>query len=175
MILYGFAILAVFLCLAALYESWSIPLSVILVVPLGVLGALIGVLLRGLSNDIYFQIALVTVIGLSAKNAILIVEFAKELQDKGMSLFDATLQAAQMRVRPVLMTALTFVLGVLPMYFASGASSASQRAVGTGVIWGMIIGTVLLFLLVPVFYIVVRSLFGGKLSGDNNHKETAAS
>ena len=175
MMMYGIAILAIFLCLAALYESWSIPLSVVLVVPLGVLGVLFGVYLRGMSNDIYFQIGLITVIALSAKNAILIVEFAKELQDKGMSLFDATLQAAQMRVRPVLMTALTFVLGVLPMYFASGASSASQRAVGTGVIWGMIIGTVLLFLLVPVFYVVVRSLFGGKSSGDNNHKEIAAS
>ena len=185
MILYGFAILAVFLCLAALYESWSIPLSVILVVPLGVLGVLFGVYLRGMSNDIYFQIGLITVIALSAKNAILIVEFAKELQDKGMSLFDATLQAAQMRVRPVLMTALTFVLGVLPMYFASGASSASQRAVGTGVIWGMIIGTVLLFLLVPVFYVVVRRMFkgaktdntdaGSDPSGNDSHKEISAS
>ena len=185
MILYGFAILAVFLCLAALYESWSIPLSVILVVPLGVLGVLFGVYLRGMSNDIYFQIGLITVMALSAKNAILIVEFAKELQDKGMSLFDATLQAAQMRVRPVLMTALTFVLGVLPMYFASGASSASQRAVGTGVIWGMIIGTVLLFLLVPVFYVVVRRMFkgaktdntdaGSDPSGNDSHKEISAS
>ena len=176
MILYGFAILAVFLCLAALYESWSIPLSVILVVPLGVLGVLFGVYLRGMSNDIYFQIGLITVIALSAKNAILIVEFAKELQDKGMSLFDATLQAAQMRVRPVLMTALTFVLGVLPMYFASGASSASQRAVGTGVIWGMIIGTVLLFLLVPVFYVVVRKLFSraGNDSGTDAGATTAS-
>ena len=185
MMLYGIAILAVFLCLAALYESWSIPLSVVLVVPLGVLGVLFGVYLRGMSNDIYFQIGLITVIALSAKNAILIVEFAKELQDKGMSLFDATLQAAQMRVRPVLMTALTFVLGVLPMYFASGASSASQRAVGTGVIWGMIIGTVLLFLLVPVFYVVVRRMFkgaktdntdaGSDPSGNDSHKEISAS
>ena len=175
MMMYGIAILAIFLCLAALYESWSIPLSVILVVPLGVLGVVLGVLLRGMSNDVYFQIGLITVMALSAKNAILIVEFAKELEEKGMSLFNAALQAAQARVRAVLMTSLSFVLGVLPMYFASGASSASQRAVGTGVIWGMVIGTVLLFLLVPVFYIVVRSLFGGKSSGDNNHKEIAAS
>ena len=175
MMMYGIAILAIFLCLAALYESWSIPLSVILVVPLGVLGVVLGVLLRGMSNDVYFQIGLITVMALSAKNAILIVEFAKELEEKGMSLFNAALQAAQARVRAVLMTSLSFILGVLPMYFASGASSASQRAVGTGVIWGMVIGTVLLFLLVPVFYIVVRSLFGGKSSGDNNHKEIAAS
>lgn len=187
MMLYGIAILAVFLCLAALYESWSIPLSVVLVVPLGVLGVLFGVFLRGMSNDIYFQIGLITVIALSAKNAILVVEFANELQDKGSSLFDAALQAAQSRVRAVLMTSLSFILGVLPMYVASGASSASQRAVGTGVIWGMTIGTVLLFLFVPAFYLVVRTLFkkkptspsgtdGGSSAADgNNHKEVAAS
>ena len=185
MILYGFAILAVFLCLAALYESWSIPLSVILVVPLGVLGALIGVLLRGLSNDIYFQIALVTVIGLSAKNAILIVEFAKDLQAQGMGLIEATLQAAHLRIRPILMTSLAFILGVVPLTIASGASSASQRAVGTGVLWGMTIGTVLSVFLVPVFYLVVRTLFKGKkkdgadagpdVLGNDSHKEISAS
>ena len=185
MILYGFAILAVFLCLAALYESWSIPLSVILVVPLGVLGALIGVLLRGLSNDIYFQIALVTVIGLSAKNAILIVEFAKDLQAQGMGLIEATLQAAHLRIRPILMTSLAFILGVVPLTIASGASSASQRAVGTGVLWGMTIGTVLSVFLVPVFYLVVRTLFKGKkkdgvdagpdVLGNDSHKEISTS
>ena len=185
MILYGFAILAVFLCLAALYESWSIPLSVILVVPLGVLGALIGVFLRGLSNDIYFQIALVTVIGLSAKNAILIVEFAKDLQAQGMGLIEATLQAAHLRIRPILMTSLAFILGVVPLTIASGASSASQRAVGTGVLWGMTIGTVLSVFLVPVFYLVVRTLFKGKkkdgadagpdVLGNDSHKEISAS
>ena len=185
MMMYGIAILAIFLCLAALYESWSIPLSVILVVPLGVFGVVLGVLLRGMSNDVYFQIGLITVMALSAKNAILIVEFAKELEEKGMSLFNAALQAAQSRVRAVLMTALSFILGVLPMYFASGASSASQRAVGTGVIWGMIIGTVLLFLLVPVFYLVVRTLFKGKkkdgvdagpdVLGNDSHKEISTS
>ena len=176
MMMYGIAILAIFLCLAALYESWSIPLSVILVVPLGVLGVVLGVLLRGMSNDVYFQIGLITVMALSAKNAILIVEFAKELEEKGMSLFNAALQAAQARVRAVLMTSLSFVLGVLPMYFASGASSASQRAVGTGVIWGMIIGTVLLFLLVPVFYVVVRKLFSraGNDSGTDAGATTAS-
>ena len=185
MILYGFAILAVFLCLAALYESWSIPLSVILVVPLGVLGALIGVLLRGLSNDIYFQIALVTVIGLSAKNAILIVEFAKDLQAQGMGLIEATLQAAHLRIRPILMTSLAFILGVVPKTIASGASSASQRAVGTGVLWGMTIGTILSVFLVPVFYLVVRRMFkgaktdntdaGSDPSGNDSHKEISAS
>ena len=185
MILYGFAILAVFLCLAALYESWSIPLSVILVVPLGVLGALIGVLLRGLSNDIYFQIALVTVIGLSAKNAILIVEFAKDLQAQGMGLIEATLQAAHLRIRPILMTSLAFILGVVPLTIASGASSASQRAVGTGVLWGMTIGTILSVFLVPVFYLVVRRMFkgaktdntdaGSDPSGNDSHKEISAS
>jgi multidrug efflux pump len=176
MMMYGIAILAIFLCLAALYESWSIPLSVILVVPLGVFGVVLGVLLRGMSNDVYFQIGLITVMALSAKNAILIVEFAKELEEKGMSLFNAALQAAQSRVRAVLMTALSFILGVLPMYFASGASSASQRAVGTGVIWGMIIGTVLLFLLVPVFYVVVRKLFSraGNDSGTDAGATTAS-
>ena len=162
MMMYGIAILAIFLCLAALYESWSVPLSVIMVIPLGVLGVVGGVYLRGMDNDVYFQIGLITVMALSAKNAILIVEFAEELQEKGLSLFDATLQAARARVRAVLMTSLSFILGVLPMYFASGASSASQRAVGTGVVWGMVIGTILLFLLVPVFYMVVRSLFKGK-------------
>ena len=161
MILYGFAILAVFLCLAALYESWSIPLSVILVVPLGVLGALIGVLLRGLSNDIYFQIALVTVIGLSAKNAILIVEFAKDLQAQGKSVIEAALEAAHLRFRPIIMTSLAFTLGVVPLFIASGASSASQRAIGTGVIGGMITGTVLAVVFVPVFFVLVRSFFKG--------------
>ena len=162
MVLYGFSILAVFLCLAALYESWSIPLSVVLVVPLGVFGALVGALLRGMPNDIYFQIALITVIGLSAKNAILIVEFAKDLQAQGMGLIEATLQAAHLRIRPILMTSLAFILGVVPLYIASGASSASQRAVGTGVFWGMTIGTILSVFLVPIFYLVVRRLFQSK-------------
>ncbi len=166
MILYGFAILAVFLCLAALYESWTIPLSVILVVPLGVFGTLLGVTVRGMPNDIYFQIALITVIGLSAKNAILIVEFAKDLQDQGKSVFDACLQAAHLRLRPILMTSLAFILGVVPLYIATGASSASQRAVGTGVLWGMTVGTILSVFLVPVFYLLVRSLFKSRKSSN---------
>ena len=162
-ILYAFAILAVFLALAALYESWSIPLAVILVVPLGVLGVLIGVYMRGLTADVYFQIGLITIIGLSAKNAILIIEFAKDLQAQGRSVLQAALEAAHLRFRPILMTSLAFTAGVVPLAIASGASSASQRAIGTGVIGGMVVGTVLSVFLVPVFFLVVRSIFkGGK-------------
>ena len=162
-LLYAFAILAVFLALSALYESWSIPLAVILVVPLGVLGVLIGVNLRGLTNDVYFQIGLITIIGLSAKNAILIIEFAKDLQAQGRSVLQAALEAAHLRFRPILMTSLSFIAGVVPLAIASGASSASQRAIGTGVIGGMVVGTVLSVFLVPVFFLVVRSIFkGGK-------------
>ena len=159
--LYGFAILAVFLCLAALYESWSIPLSVILVVPLGVIGVLMATLLRGYSNDVYFQVGLITIIGLSAKNAILIIEFAKDLQAQGRTVVQAAIEAAQLRFRPILMTSLAFMLGVMPLVLASGASSASQRAIGTGVIGGMITGTVLAVFFVPVFFVIVRTLFKG--------------
>ena len=157
--LYAFSILVVFLCLAALYESWSIPLSVILVVPLGVLGTLLGVWWRGLPNDVFFQIGLVTVIGLSAKNAILIVEFAKDLQATGMSVVKSALTAAHLRFRPIIMTSLAFILGVAPLYVASGASSASQREIGTGVFWGLVIGTPMSVFMVPVFFLIVRSLF----------------
>ena len=172
--LYAFSILAVFLCLAALYESWSIPLSVMLVVPLGVLGVLLGVNMRGLSNDIYFQVGLITVIGLSAKNAILIVEFAKDLQAEGRSIVKSALMAAHLRFRPILMTSLAFILGVVPLFFASGASAASQRAIGTGVLWGMLIGTILAVVMVPVFFVVVRTLFGRKANshGDENLDDT---
>jgi multidrug efflux pump len=152
----------VFLCLAALYESWTIPLSVVLVVPLGVLGTLLGVWLRGIPNDVYFQIGLVTVMGLSAKNAILIVEFAKDLQATGKSLLASALEAAHLRFRPILMTSMAFILGVTPLYFATGASSASQREIGTGVLWGLVTGTVLAVLMVPVFFVIVRSLFARK-------------
>ena len=157
--LYAFAILAVFLCLAALYESWSIPFAVLLVVPLGFLGVVLGVWGRGMQNDIYFQVGLITVIGLSAKNAILIVEFAKDLQATGKTALQSALQAAHLRFRPIVMTSLAFILGVVPLYIASGASSASQRAIGTSVFWGMTIGTFLSVFLVPVFYSVVRSVF----------------
>ena len=159
MILYGFAILAVFLALAALYESWTIPLAVVLVVPLGVLGVLLATLLRGYSNDVYFQVGLITIIGLSAKNAILIIEFAKDLQAQGKGVIEAALAAAHLRFRPIVMTSLAFTLGVLPLFLATGAGSASQRAIGTGVIGGMLTGTVLAVVFVPIFFVVVRSLF----------------
>jgi len=160
-VLYAFSLLAVFLCLAALYESWSIPFSVLLVVPLGVLGVLLATLLRGMANDVYFQIGLVTIIGLSAKNAILIIEFAKDLQAQGKSVVEAALEAAHLRFRPIVMTSLAFTLGVLPLFLATGASSASQRAIGTGVIGGMLTGTVLAVIFVPVFFVLVRSFFKG--------------
>jgi len=160
-ILYAFAILAVFLALAALYESWSIPLSVILVVPMGVLGVILGITLRGLSNDVYFQVGLITIIGLSAKNAILIIEFAKDLQAQGKSVIESALAAAHLRFRPIVMTSLAFMLGVLPLVLASGAGSASQRALGTGVLGGALVGTFLAVFFVPIFFVVVRSIFKG--------------
>jgi multidrug efflux pump len=161
MILYGFAILSVFLCLAALYESWSIPLAVILIVPMGVLGVLLATLLRGYSNDVYFQVGLITIIGLSAKNAILIIEFAKDQQAHGKSVIDAALEAAHLRFRPILMTSMAFGLGVLPLAIASGAGSASQRAIGTGVLGGMLTGTGLAIFFVPIFFVLVRGYFKG--------------
>jgi multidrug efflux pump len=170
-ILYSFAILAVFLCLAALYESWSIPLSVILVVPLGVLGVLLATLLRGYANDVYFQVGLITIIGLSAKNAILIIEFAKDLQADGKSAIEAALAAAHLRFRPIVMTSMAFMLGVLPLALATGAGSASQRAIGTGVIGGMLTGTALAVVFVPIFFVVVRSLFKGS---ERQHQFDAA-
>ncbi len=173
-ILYAFAILAVFLCLAALYESWTIPLSVILVVPLGVLGVLLATLLRGYSNDVYFQVGLITIIGLSAKNAILIIEFAKDLQAQGKSLIDAALEAAHLRFRPIIMTSLAFTLGVVPLFLATGAGSASQRAIGTGVVGGMLTGTVLAVIFVPVFFVVVRSIFKGSHRQNRIHADQAA-
>jgi len=161
MILYGFAILAVFLCLAALYESWSIPLAVILVVPLGVLGVLLSTLLRGYANDVYFQVGLITIIGLSAKNAILIIEFAKDLQAQGKSVVESALEAVRLRFRPIIMTSMAFGLGVLPLALAGGAGSASQRAIGTGVLGGILSGTILAVFFVPVFFVIVRGYFKG--------------
>ncbi|WP_434379655.1 multidrug efflux RND transporter permease subunit [Melittangium boletus] len=161
-ILIALSLLFVFLCLAALYESWSIPISVMLVVPLGVLGAVLAVLLRGMSNDVYFKVGFITIIGLSAKNAILIIEFAKDLRAQGRSLMDAALEAAQLRFRPILMTSLAFTLGVVPLALARGAGAASQQAIGTGVLGGMISATVLAVLFVPVFYVVVMGLFGAR-------------
>ena len=172
-LVYGLAILAVFLVLAALYESWSIPLSVILVVPLGFLGVVLGITGRNgflalfgvppqYLDDIYFRVGLITVIGLSAKNAILIIEFAKDLQEQGMDAVKSALHAAHLRFRPIIMTSFAFILGVVPLFFASGASSASQRAIGTPVLSGMLVGTILSVFLVPLFYVVIRKLFKGK-------------
>ncbi len=163
--LYALSMLIVFLCLAALYESWSVPASVILVVPLGVIGAVIAATLRGLPSDVYFQVGLLTTIGLSAKNAILIVEFAKSLYDEGMELKEAAIEACRQRLRPIIMTSLAFVLGVLPLATSSGAGSESQNAIGVGVMGGMISATVLAILFVPVFFVAVYRLFGSKRAG----------
>ena len=161
-LLLGLSVLAVFLCLAALYESWSIPFSVMLVVPLGVLGSLLGATLLNMPNDVYFKVGLIAIIGLSAKNAILIIEFARAQQMAGKPLLDAVLLACHQRFRPILMTSMAFILGVLPLAVATGAGSAGQRAIGTGVMGGMITATVLAIFLVPVFYVVVRRLFPGR-------------
>ena len=156
--LYAISLIVVFLCLAALYESWSIPFSVMLVVPLGVVGALLAATFRGLTNDVYFQVGLLTTIGLSAKNAILIVEFAKDLMEKeGKGLIEATLEAVRMRLRPILMTSLAFILGVMPLVISSGAGSGAQNAVGTGVMGGMVTATILAIFFVPVFFVVVTT------------------
>ncbi|MDA8128184.1 MAG: efflux RND transporter permease subunit [Betaproteobacteria bacterium] len=158
-VLFALSLLVVFLALAALYESWAIPFSVILVVPLGVLGAVLAVDLRGLPNDVFFKVGLIAIIGLSAKNAILIIEFARQLHDKGMDLMAATLEASRLRLRPILMTSFAFILGVLPLAISTGAGAASRHAVGTGVVGGMIAATLLAIFLVPVFFVVIRKRF----------------
>ncbi len=173
-ILYSFAILAVFLCLAALYESWSIPLAVVLVVPLGVLGVLLATLLRGYANDVYFQVGLITIIGLSAKNAILIIEFVKDLQAQGKGLIESALAAAHLRFRPIVMTSMAFTLGVLPLALSTGAGSASQRVIGTGVMGGILTGTTLAVIFVPIFFVVVRGLFKGSARQHDVHAAQAA-
>ncbi|MEA9390824.1 efflux RND transporter permease subunit [Acerihabitans sp. TG2] len=169
--LYAISLIVVFLCLSALYESWSIPFAVMLVVPLGVVGALLAATLRGMNNDVYFQVGLLTTIGLSAKNAILIVEFAKDLMDKeGKGLVEATLEAVRMRLRPILMTSLAFILGVLPLAISTGAGSGSQNAVGTGVVGGMVTATLLAIFFVPVFFVVVRRRFSNKTEEQLEHQ-----
>ena len=161
--------LIVFLCLAALYESWAIPVSVLLVIPLGVIGSVAAVYLRGMPNDVYFKIGLITIIGLSAKNAILIVEFARDLWKPGTNIVQATIEAATLRFRPIVMTSLAFIFGVVPLAIATGASSKSQLAIGTGVMGGMISATVLAVFFVPVFFVVVMRLFRRKdvAAGEN--------
>ncbi|MFZ2321000.1 MAG: efflux RND transporter permease subunit, partial [Pseudomonas sp.] len=170
--LYALSLLMVFLCLAALYESWSIPIAVMLVVPLGIVGALLATSLRGLSNDVYFQVGLLTTIGLAAKNAILIVEFAKELHSQGRSLQEAAIEACRMRLRPIIMTSLAFILGVVPLAIATGAGSGSQHAIGTGVIGGMLTATVLAIFWVPLFFVVVSAWFSKK-QPSNSHEEAS--
>ncbi|MEN1835674.1 efflux RND transporter permease subunit [Pseudomonas lijiangensis] len=165
-LLYSLSILIVFLCLAALYESWSIPVSVLLVIPLGVFGALLGAMLTWKLNDVYFQVALLTTIGLASKNAILIVEFAKEQHEAGKSLVEAALEAARMRLRPVLMTSIAFILGCVPLVMSHGAGSGAQNALGTAVIGGMLSGTILAIIFVPLFYVMVSQLFHGKRSAE---------
>jgi multidrug efflux pump len=166
-LLYALSLLVVFLCLAALYESWSIPLAVMLVVPLGVFGAVLATFGRHFANDVYFQVGLLTVIGLSAKNAILIVEFAKELQDHGKSLVASILEAVRLRLRPIIMTSLAFGLGVLPLALKHGAGSGSQTAIGTGVLGGMIGATLLGIFFVPLFYFAIQKLLRRDHSDDH--------
>ena len=170
--LYALSLLMVFLCLAALYESWSIPIAVMLVVPLGIIGALMATSLRGLSNDVYFQVGLLTTIGLAAKNAILIVEFAKELHEQGRSLRDAAIEACRMRLRPIIMTSLAFVLGVVPLAISTGAGSGSQHAIGTGVIGGMLTATILAIFWVPLFFVTVSSIGQRKKTDADDTTET---
>lgn len=172
--LYGLSMLIVFLCLAALYESWSVPISVLLVVPLGVVGALLAAGLTGLNNDIYLQVGLITTIGVSAKNAILIVEFAEERIAEGMSAFDAAITAAKLRLRPILMTSLAFIFGVFPLAIATGAGAGGQNAIGRAVVGGMLSATVLAIFFVPMFFVVVLRLFGHKdKDGDAHHADGA--
>jgi multidrug efflux pump len=156
---YGLAMVVTFLCLAALYESWAVPVAVLLVVPLGIIGAVMATFFRGLENDIYFQVGLLVTIGLSAKNAILIVEFAKLNYDAGMEAMEAAVAAAKDRLRPILMTSLAFILGVLPLALATGAGSGSENAIGTVVVGGMVSATLLAIFLVPVFFVLVVKLF----------------
>src|SRR5690554_2055780 len=173
-LLLGLSLLGVFLCLAALYESWSIPFSVILVVPLGVLGALLSVTILSMPNDVYFKVGLIAIMGLSAKNAVLIIEFAKDIQAQGHSLIDSALMACKIRFRPIVMTSMAFLLGVVPLATATGAGSAAQRAIGTGVMGGMITAVSLAIFFVPVFFVVVRSIFKGSERQQELYRKAAA-
>ena len=159
-LLYAFSIFVIFLCLAALYESWPIPVSILLVLPLGVIGGVIASSMRGLSNDVYFQIGLLTTLGLATKNAILIVQFAKAGLERGMGLVDATIEGAKLRFRPILMTSLAFGFGVLPLALTTGAGAGAQNAIGTGVLGGMVTATILVVIFAPLFYVLIEKLFG---------------
>jgi multidrug efflux pump len=171
-LLFAFSIVVVFLALAALYESWSIPAAVLLVVPLGVLGAASATLMRGLPNDVFFKIGLITIIGLAAKNAILIVEFAVEQQQAGRPLREAVVEAARLRLRPVLMTSLAFILGVLPLALSTGAGANARHAIGTGVVGGMLFATVLGLVFIPLFYVAIRRLLGDPLDTARAERES---
>jgi len=166
--LYAFSILVIFLCLAALYESWPIPISILLALPLGAIGGVIGSTLRGLPNDVYFQIGLLTTLGLTTKNAILIVQFAKARVEEGMGLIEATLEGAKLRLRPIIMTSLAFGFGVLPLAFASGAGAGAQKAIGTSVLGGVATSTFLVTLFAPLFYVLIE-----KPSGKKKKREAA--
>jgi len=159
-LLYAFSIFVIFLCLAALYESWTVPISILLVLPLGAIGGIIASSLRGLHNDVYFQIGLLTTLGLTTKNAILIVQFAKAGLEKGMGLIEATLEGAKLRFRPIVMTSLAFGFGVLPLALTTGAGAGAQNAIGTGVLGGMVTATVLVVVFSPLFYVLIETLFG---------------
>src|SRR5690606_31550161 len=161
-LLYTLSLLIIFLCLAALYESWTVPTAVLLVAPLGILGAVLANTLMGMERDVYFQVAMLTTVGLTSKNAILIVEFAKANVESGMELIAATMQAVRDRLRPIIMTSLAFGLGVLPLAIATGAGSGAQRAIGTGVVGGMVVGTLLGVFFIPLFFVVIQKLFGGQ-------------
>ena len=168
-LLYAFSVLAIFLVLAALYESWTVPISIVLILPLGVLGGVVASSLRGLPNDVYFQIGLLTVLGLTTKNAILIVQFAKRYREQGMGLIEATRLAAKVRLRPIVMTSLAFGFGVLPLAIATGAGAGAQEAIGTSVLGGMLSGTFLAVLFIPLLFVLIVRLFGrraGASSGD---------
>jgi multidrug efflux pump len=175
-VLFALSIIVVFMCLAALYESWSVPLAVLLVVPLGIFGAVLAMTLRGLPNDVYFKVGLIAIIGLSAKNSILIVEFARQLEAQGKNTLDAVIEACHLRFRPIVMTSIAFIFGVMPLAISSGAGAASRHAIGTGVMGGMIAATVLAVFIVPVLYLMVRRIFpgpiryhGSAVHGDDHH------
>jgi HAE1 family hydrophobic/amphiphilic exporter-1 len=166
-LLYAFSILVIFLVLAALYESWTVPITVLLALPLGVIGGVVASSTRGMANDVYFQIGLLTVLGLTTKNAILIVQFAKAHMEQGMDLVAATLEASKLRLRPILMTSIAFGFGVLPLALASGAGAGAQRAIGTSVLGGMVTGTFLAVFFIPLFYVAVVQFFGRKKATGN--------
>jgi multidrug efflux pump len=159
--LYAISILVIFLCLAALYESWSVPFSVLMVIPLGIIGSVLAATLRGLDNDVYFRVALLTTMGLSSKNAILIVEFAEEAYERGATAVDAAITGARLRLRPIIMTSLAFIAGVIPLAVSTGAGANSRVSIGSGIVGGTLTGTLLAIFLVPVFFVIVRKLVRG--------------